>query len=106
MAITRRRAIAIAKIEKATPPQKNSINKEKTQIRQQEPSIGEAPPSEYEQIRAQRIRENKQRLEKLGIVDLSLKLKPSKSPSRRQILPKTPSSEPPRRSSRSVRLPL
>lgn len=101
MAITRRRAIAIAKIEKATPPpQKNSVNKEKTQIIQQEPSIGEAPPSEYEQIREQRIRENKERLEKLGIADLSLKLIPTKTPSRRKILPKTPSSQPPRRSSR------
>ncbi|XP_028765898.1 cell division cycle-associated 7-like protein [Neltuma alba] len=63
--------------------------------------------SHYEQIRDQRIKENKERLQKLGLFDLSLKLKkPKTSPQKKSPRPKkttqnalTPSM-PPRRSSR------
>ncbi|RYQ80495.1 hypothetical protein Ahy_Scaffold1g106870 isoform B [Arachis hypogaea] len=61
---------------------------------------------EYELSREQRIRENQERLGKLGILDLSLKLKSSNLPSKRtrSYTPKTPPTLPPpgpvRRSSR------
>ncbi|KAE9448533.1 hypothetical protein C3L33_19570, partial [Rhododendron williamsianum] len=60
--------------------------------------------SGYEQFRDQRIKENMERLQKLGILDLSRKLKtepkkrPKKDPSQKK--PSSTSSDPPRRSSR------
>ncbi|KAI8554390.1 hypothetical protein RHMOL_Rhmol05G0095000 [Rhododendron molle] len=60
--------------------------------------------SGYEQFRDQRIKENMERLQKLGILDLSRKLKPEpkkrpqKDPSQKK--PSSTSSDPPRRSSR------
>ncbi|KAK6922984.1 Zinc-finger domain of monoamine-oxidase A repressor R1 [Dillenia turbinata] len=65
--------------------------------------------SEYEETRAKRIQENLERMQKLGILDLSLKLKSSLAPKRtpRNSSDKTPQrslliplSHPPRRSSR------
>ncbi|XVF01183.1 hypothetical protein REPUB_Repub04eG0066500 [Reevesia pubescens] len=66
----------------------------------------------YEQLRQQRIKENKERLEKLGIFDLKLKLKPKRHPhpqnipensSRHKTLNPVPiSQQPPRRSSRLI----
>ncbi|KAK4262244.1 hypothetical protein QN277_027826 [Acacia crassicarpa] len=74
------------------------------------PTIETQKMSLYEQSREQRIRENRERLEKLGIVDLSLKLKAQTSQRRTRLDPshcKTPqrpsapkSSGPLRRSSR------
>ncbi|PSS26079.1 Cell division cycle-associated 7-like protein [Actinidia chinensis var. chinensis] len=59
--------------------------------------------SGYEQFRDQRIRENMERMQKLGILDLSRKLKseshPQKRP-KRNPCEKKPSIDPPRRSSR------
>lgn len=59
--------------------------------------------SEYEQLREKRIKENLERMQKLGIFDISLKLKPVRTP----IVRKTPQrlspvqrSGPTRRSSR------
>ncbi|XP_058214065.1 uncharacterized protein LOC131325685 isoform X2 [Rhododendron vialii] len=60
--------------------------------------------SGYEQFRDQRIKENMERLQKLGILDLSRNLKPEpkkrlkKDPSQKK--PSSTSSDPPRRSSR------
>ncbi|CAL5385745.1 unnamed protein product [Camellia sinensis] len=59
--------------------------------------------SGYEQSRDQRIKENLQRMQKLGILDLSRQLnppskRPKKNPSQKK--PSLPSSDPPRRSSR------
>ncbi|KAJ4963658.1 hypothetical protein NE237_023597 [Protea cynaroides] len=73
-------------------------------------STQEQEGSGYEQFREKRIRENMERLHKLGVLDLSLKLKSSiptpkctsrntrerKAPNSSLLLP----SEPPRRSSR------
>lgn len=65
--------------------------------------------SDYEKSREERIKENLQRMQKLGLVDLSLQVKsfvapkraPKKSPNRRTPRPPPLSlSEPPRRSSR------
>ncbi|OIW10972.1 hypothetical protein TanjilG_22779 [Lupinus angustifolius] len=60
--------------------------------------------SDYELSREQRIRENRERMGKLGIMDLSLNLKvQTKTPipqKRSRYNPKTPPSLPPRRSSR------
>ncbi|KAL1536560.1 cell division cycle-associated 7-like protein [Salvia divinorum] len=57
---------------------------------------------QYEESRAQRIKENMERMKSLGIADLSKHLKrPSASPSLRKIKPQLkPSHDPPRRSSR------
>ncbi|KAK9286364.1 hypothetical protein L1049_014758 [Liquidambar formosana] len=71
-------------------------------------SSGNGEISGYEKCRDQRIKENMQRMQKLGILDLSLKLQPPKSSSTRNASHKTnpksppllPPSEPPRRSSR------
>lgn len=69
--------------------------------------------SQYEISREERIRENRERMGKLGIFDisLSLKLKPKTTPSRRnQSNPKSPlslnPSGPTRRSSRFFHFPL
>ncbi|KAM1794420.1 hypothetical protein ACFX11_034899 [Malus domestica] len=63
-----------------------------------------AGASGYEQFRDQRIRENKERLQKLGILDLALKLKTEAAAPKRPHRPKThsplPGSGSPRRSSR------
>ncbi|CAL0311529.1 unnamed protein product [Lupinus luteus] len=60
--------------------------------------------SDYELSREERIRENRERMGKLGIMDLSFNLKAqTKSPlsqKRTRLIPKTPPSLPPRRSSR------
>lgn len=65
--------------------------------------------SDYEQSREERIKENLQRMQKLGIVDLSLQVKsfltpkrpPKNSSNRKPLRPSPlPPSEPPRRSSR------
>lgn len=64
--------------------------------------------SDYEQTREKRIKENLERMQKLGIVDLSLKLKscttpkrtPRSSPCRKPLDGSTPLSPPSRRSSR------
>ncbi|XP_059293759.1 uncharacterized protein LOC132046932 [Lycium ferocissimum] len=60
--------------------------------------------SEYEQLREKRIKENLERMEKLGIFDISLKLKSTRKPTVRKtpqrISPLQPSSGPSRRSSR------
>lgn len=72
---------------------------------------GEAPSkvSDYEQSREERIKENLQRMQKLGILDLSLKLKslnkptPKSTPSIRRTLQQSTPIPPPgprRRSSR------
>lgn len=59
----------------------------------------EEEQSQYEASRAQRIKENMERMKTLGIADLSKNLKP---PSLRKIKPQIkPSRDPPRRSSRS-----
>lgn len=61
----------------------------------------EAEVSNYEQIRQQRIKENMERMHKLGLVDLSLKLKPPKKTApekKKNVLPQHLS--PQRRSSR------
>lgn len=47
--------------------------------------------SEYEQLREKRIKENLERMQTLGIFDLSLKLKPVRTP----IVHKTPQRLPP-----------
>jgi len=115
MAITRRKSVSITKEETSpppppsTPPQISPNNEEQqTQNTLSEPII--EAPSDYEQFREQRIKENRERLQKLGIVDLSLKLK-SMAPARRTPRPQSerktplkspnlPPSEPVRRSSR------
>ncbi|XP_057495469.1 uncharacterized protein LOC130780499 [Actinidia eriantha] len=59
--------------------------------------------SGYEQFRDQRIRENMERMQKLGILDLSRKLKSESQPPKRpkrNPCEKKPSVDPPRRSSR------
>lgn len=66
--------------------------------------------SGYEQFRDQRIKENMERMQKLGILDLSHKLKSNTAPSKRNPTPRNPSdkktqnplplSASPRRSSR------
>ncbi|XP_028052953.1 cell division cycle-associated protein 7-like [Camellia sinensis] len=63
--------------------------------------------SGYEQSRDQRIKENLQRMQKLGILDLSRQLnppskRPKKNPSQKK--PSLPSSDPPRRPSPSSRI--
>ncbi|KAM3363579.1 hypothetical protein P3S68_018433 [Capsicum galapagoense] len=59
--------------------------------------------SEYEQLREKRIKENLERMEKLGIFDMSLKLKPTRTPAVRRtpqrLSPLQPTG-PARRSSR------
>ncbi|GMH24614.1 hypothetical protein Nepgr_026457 [Nepenthes gracilis] len=77
-----------------------SINGEQLKITQESEEA-----MEYEKSREQRIKENLKRMEKLGIVDLSLQLKSLHPP--RRTLKKTPHtssplhpSDPPRRSSR------
>lgn len=92
----------------SSPPQEIQINEEQAQKTEQEP-VTEAA-SDYEQLREQRIKENRERMQKLGIVDLSLKLKamaPTRRTPRSQSERKTPlkspslvPSEPVRRSSR------
>lgn len=62
----------------------------------------------YEQLRDQRVRENLERMQKLGIIELSLKLKstaatPKRFPkisSEKEPPNRSPADEPPRRSSR------
>lgn len=69
--------------------------------------------SDYEQAREQRIKENRERMEKLGIFDLSLKFK-SVKPARKnslngkpsRCLSPLPARGPTRRSSRYTSLPL
>ncbi|ONH91421.1 hypothetical protein PRUPE_8G113300 [Prunus persica] len=69
---------------------------------------GTAGVSGYEQFRDQRIKENKERLQKLGLLDFSLKLKPKAAPPKRSQSQRDPSVQtkihnsgsPPRRSSR------
>ncbi|PQM35980.1 cell division cycle-associated protein 7-like [Prunus yedoensis var. nudiflora] len=69
---------------------------------------GTAGVSGYEQFRDQRIKENKERLQKLGLLDFSLKLKPKAAPPKRSQNQRDPSVQtkihnsgsPPRRSSR------
>ncbi|CAL9022145.1 unnamed protein product [Prunus brigantina] len=66
---------------------------------------GTAGVSGYEQFRDQRIKENKERLQKLGILDLALKLKPKaatpkRSQSQRDSSVQTKIHKSPRRSSR------
>lgn len=61
--------------------------------------------SSYEQIRDQRIRENKERLQKLGLLELSLKLKTQNPPQNKKPRDKKTTANPqpnlsPRRSSR------
>ncbi|CAN4079606.1 unnamed protein product [Withania somnifera] len=59
--------------------------------------------SEYEQLREKRIKENLERMQKLGIFDMSLKLKPARTPAVRrtpQRFSPLQSSGPTRRSSR------
>ncbi|XP_028763982.1 cell division cycle-associated protein 7 [Neltuma alba] len=51
------------------------------------PTIETQKMSQYEQSREQRIRENRERLEKLGIADLSLKLKAQTSQRRTRLDP-------------------
>ncbi|GER49049.1 zinc-finger domain of monoamine-oxidase Arepressor R1 [Striga asiatica] len=71
----------------------------------QENERGNVTKSEYEESRAQRIKENAERMKTLGLFDLSKNLKPRSSPSKlpRKAKPAhAPSNDPPRRSSRSV----
>ncbi|PIN15788.1 hypothetical protein CDL12_11597 [Handroanthus impetiginosus] len=72
---------------------------------EKEQEQGNVKSAEYEESRAQRIKENKERMKSLGIFDLSKKLKPpSSNPSSsvRKMKPTSSqtSSHPPRRSSR------
>ncbi|XP_073128407.1 uncharacterized protein [Henckelia pumila] len=61
---------------------------------------------EYEESRAQRIKENTARMKSLGILELSKNLKPSKPPPLRAIkAPRPLSTDPPRRSSRLKDIP-
>ncbi|KAL7104667.1 hypothetical protein ACP275_08G260300 [Erythranthe tilingii] len=64
---------------------------------------------EYEESRAQRIKENEERMRSLGIFDLSHKLKPKPKPSssslRKTNPPTAPSTDPPRRSTRLKDIP-
>ena len=66
-------------------------------------AVEEGGGGQYEASRAQRIKENMERMKTLGIADLSKNLKPlSAPPSLRKIKPQIkPSNDPPRRSSRS-----
>nr|DAD40559.1 TPA_asm: hypothetical protein HUJ06_014882 [Nelumbo nucifera] len=98
MATPRKRARTLE-----TPANRKQVNNEEIQT----PRANEV--SGYEQFRDQRIKENMQRMQKLGIIDLSLKLKaelpPKRTPrnlSERKTPQRSPlpSSEPPRRSSR------
>ncbi|KAF8405118.1 hypothetical protein HHK36_010016 [Tetracentron sinense] len=87
-----------------TPASPKQINNQKTQPNESDEISG------YEQFRDKRIKENMLRMQKLGIIDLSQKLKsellPPKRTLRKQYKRRTPSSssrlsyEPPRRSSR------
>ncbi|KAJ4827428.1 hypothetical protein Tsubulata_011081 [Turnera subulata] len=56
--------------------------------------------SRYESLRNQRIQENKERMQKLGIINLASKLKPQKTTPKSRIPPPPISSSPPRRSPR------
>lgn len=87
----------------------NPINNNNEQQHQQQQPISTESVSNYEQTRELRIKENRERLQKLGIVDLSLQLKTIASTKRtpRNSHRKTPvkspslgSTDPPRRSSR------
>ncbi|XP_073293403.1 uncharacterized protein [Primulina huaijiensis] len=61
---------------------------------------------EYEESRAQRIKENTERMKSLGIFELSKNLKPYKTPPLRAIkAPRPLSTDPPRRSSRLKDMP-
>ncbi|XP_038877909.1 uncharacterized protein LOC120070121 isoform X3 [Benincasa hispida] len=72
-------------------------------------TVAVPPAPGYEQLRDQRVRENQERMQKLGIIELSLKLKSTATASPRQF-PKncsrkeppngSPADEPQRRSSR------
>ncbi|XP_022971704.1 cell division cycle-associated protein 7-like [Cucurbita maxima] len=95
-------------IEKSPIPKPSS---EPPQMEIDQPSASQMPEiSQYEQSRELRIRENMERMQKLGIPDLSLKLKtsaPSKKNRRKSLVPKAsppsfdlPPTGPLRRSSR------
>ncbi|KAL2322083.1 hypothetical protein Fmac_026462 [Flemingia macrophylla] len=62
--------------------------------------------SRYEQVREQRIKENMERMHKLGLLDLSLKLKPPKKnpPHKKKKTTPEPNLSPQRRSSRIMTL--
>ena len=73
-----------------------------------EGSAAEVTAPGYEQLRDQRVKENLKRMQKLGIVELSLKLKSTaaaskrlrKNSSEKEPPNGSPADEPPRRSSR------
>ncbi|GAU30364.1 hypothetical protein TSUD_57750 [Trifolium subterraneum] len=56
--------------------------------------------SDYEQIREERMKENAERMQKLGLLNLSLNLKLNKTPHPRIKKNLIPSDQPERRSSR------
>ncbi|CAH9119683.1 unnamed protein product [Cuscuta europaea] len=65
--------------------------------------IQEKKECEYELLREERIKENQEKIKKLGLVSLSLRfksVKPHKSPKTPKSIYPLPSSQPPRRSSR------
>ncbi|CAA0833978.1 Zinc-finger domain of monoamine-oxidase A repressor R1 [Striga hermonthica] len=74
----------------------------------QENETGNVNKSEYEESRAQRIKENAERMKTLGLFDLSKNLKPRSSaskPPRKAKPAHAPPNDPPRRSSRLKDLP-
>ncbi|XP_021751823.1 cell division cycle-associated protein 7-like [Chenopodium quinoa] len=129
MAITRRSAVAKHQLQATPPPlppvpppppvaeitPKSNNNSERPQQqeqpqKEQQPAVVAETVSNYEQTREHRIKENRERLQKLGIVDLSLQLKSivatKRTPRRTQFDRNTPLKSPPsgpterRRSSR------
>ncbi|RDX92042.1 Cell division cycle-associated 7-like protein, partial [Mucuna pruriens] len=81
---------------KKTEEQQSSLSEDDENVK------SEVDSSCYEQARDQRIKENMERMHKLGLLDLSLKLKPQKNnplPKKKKTAPE-PTHEPQRRSSR------
>lgn len=86
------------------PPKNPKIRQQEEEVEEtQNESNNGGTTSEYEQSREQRIKENLQRMEKMGILDLSRKLKSDflpPPPKRRKPSQIKPPSTSPRRSSR------
>ncbi|CAJ1939353.1 unnamed protein product [Sphenostylis stenocarpa] len=94
--------------EEEPPPSLSEDDADGSDSPSEEGSKTEVDSSHYEQARNQRIKENMERMQKLGLFDLSLKLKPPKEnhlpkKKKKKTIPQ-PNNSPQRRSSRIMSL--
>jgi len=101
--VTRRKKRKEEEEEEEEPPPSRSLSQDNvdgSDSQSEEESKREDDSSVYEQARNQRIKENMERMQKLGLFDLSLKLKRPKQNPRPKKKKKKTNHSPQRRSSR------